>query len=168
MIQIMKATANHIEGIARVCAEGYRQTYKKLCAKEYIDRTIQEFYNVDRLQSELEKPEGWDGWIVAVENNVVIGAGGGGMIGDEEGELFVLYLDPTRRGEGIGTLLLEEITRLQVENGAKYQWVSVLKDNEKGIPFYEARGFKFVSEVSTFAAKDTDPYISLRYKRKLL
>ncbi|KAA0550051.1 GNAT family N-acetyltransferase [Bacillus sp. BGMRC 2118] len=154
--------------MARVCSKGYRQTYNQLCTKEYIERTIEKFYNIERLQSKVKKPEGWDGWVVAVENNKVLGAGGGGMIGDNEGEVFVLYLDPTRRGEGIGTLLLEEITRVQIENGAKYQWVSVLKDNNKGIPFYEARGFIFQSEMKTYATKNTDSYISLRYKRVLL
>lgn len=168
VIQIMKATTNHIEGIARVCSEGYRQTYKNLCTEEYIERTIQEFYNYDRLRAEVENPEGWDGWVVAVENGEVMGAGGGGMTGKEEGELYVLYLDPARRGEGIGTLILNEITRLQIENGAKYQWVSVLKDNVKGIPFYEARGFTYVSEKDTYGSKDTDGYISLRYKRNLV
>lgn len=36
----------------------------------------------------------WDGWFVAVEDNKVLGAIGGGMIGKNKGEVFVLYLDP--------------------------------------------------------------------------
>jgi ribosomal protein S18 acetylase RimI-like enzyme len=62
------------------------------------------------------------------------------MINDTAGEVFVLYLGPNRRNEGIGTMLLEAITKQQKEEyNASEQWVSVQKGNEKGIPFYEAR-----------------------------
>jgi len=57
-------------------------------------------------------------------------------------EIFVLYLDPMRRGEGIGTLLLDAITEQQRAQGAREQWVSVEPENMKGLPFYYARGFE--------------------------
>ncbi|WP_338035672.1 GNAT family N-acetyltransferase [Halalkalibacterium halodurans] len=57
------------------------------------------------------------------------------MTADHVGEIFVLYMDPVRRGEGVGTKLLEAITAQQKEFGAMEQWVSVAKGNEKGIPF---------------------------------
>jgi GNAT superfamily N-acetyltransferase len=64
---------------------------------------IAEYYAPERIRREVAAPEGWDGWIVAVEDESVIGAGGGGITQPGVGEIFVLYLDPTRRGEGIGT-----------------------------------------------------------------
>ncbi|SFF57536.1 Acetyltransferase (GNAT) family protein [Halobacillus alkaliphilus] len=85
------------------------------------------------------------------------------MIDDGIGELFVLYLDPDRRNEGIGTKLLETITQQQkVEYGAKEQWVSVQKGNRKAIPFYEAKGFKFRHEK---IPPQNPEYIKLRYSR---
>ncbi|MFP3472702.1 GNAT family N-acetyltransferase, partial [Micrococcus sp. SIMBA_144] len=79
--------------------------------KEYIERVIEEFYNEERILQEVTTSDrDWGGYYVAVENGEVLGAGGGGMIGKTEGELFVLYLDPSRRNEGIGTLLLEATT----------------------------------------------------------
>ncbi len=104
---------------------------------------IKEFYNKERILDEVTKPNRhWGGYFVAVENDEVIGAGGGGMIGETEGEIFVLYLNPHRRNEGMGTILLEAITKQQKqEYNATTQWVSVQKGNLKGIPFYEAKGF---------------------------
>jgi GNAT superfamily N-acetyltransferase len=55
----------------------------------------------------------WGGYFAAVDDDLVVGAGGGGMTGDTIGELFVLYMDPLRRNEGIGTQLLDAITEQQ-------------------------------------------------------
>ena len=95
----------------------------------------------------------------------MVGAAGGGMIGDDTGELFVIYLDPHRRNEGIGTMLLDAVTKQQKEEyGATRQWVSVQKGNMKGIPFYEVRGFSFVEEK---VSQEYPKYIKLRYLREI-
>ncbi|MBB6454080.1 ribosomal protein S18 acetylase RimI-like enzyme [Salirhabdus euzebyi] len=167
MVLVRKALFNDIYGIRRVCVEGYRATYKNLLSNDYIERTIDKFYNLDRLANEVTNPEGWDGWFVALENGEVVGAGGGGMTSENTGEVFVLYLDPTRRGEGIGSLLLKAISDEQLAKGATEQWVSVQMNNEKGIPFYKARGFQYHSEQRTYESEKADHAISLRLVRKL-
>ncbi|MCA1060340.1 GNAT family N-acetyltransferase [Rossellomorea aquimaris] len=166
MIHIHKANPSHIQGIKKVCSDGYWATYRNIYTKEYIERVIEDFYNDKRILKEVTTSDRyWGGYFVAVENDEVIGAGGGGMIGETEGELFVLYLDPTRRNEGIGTLLLEAITQQQKEEfHANKQWVSVQKGNEKGIPFYEARGFVYEKEQPVYGNEEGE-YRSLRYSR---
>jgi GNAT superfamily N-acetyltransferase len=169
MIHICKADSTHVQGIAHVCSAGYRATYAETHTKEYIDRIINEFYNTERILSEVTNTsKEWGGYFVAVENNEVIGAGGGGMIDDDIGEIFVLYLDPNRRNEGIGTRLLEAITKQQKEEfQATEQWVSVQKGNLKGIPFYEAKGFVFKQEQRGYGNAENENYISLRYYRDI-
>ncbi|MDQ0973745.1 ribosomal protein S18 acetylase RimI-like enzyme [Neobacillus niacini] len=169
MIEICKADPSHVQGIAKVFSDGYRATYGETHSKEYIERIISEFYNTDRIVDEVTKTSRyWGGYFVALDNNEVVGAGGGGMINDTAGELFVLYLDPNRRNEGIGTMLLEAVTKQQKEEyNASEQWVSVQKGNEKGIPFYEARGFIFQHEQNGYGNADGEDYISLRYCRQL-
>ncbi|PFA62967.1 GNAT family N-acetyltransferase [Bacillus sp. AFS015802] len=166
MIQIQKANQSNVKGIQKVCSEGYWATYRDIYEKEYIQRVIEEFYNEERILKEVTASDRyWGGYFVAVENGEVLGAGGGGMISETDGELFVLYLDPARRNEGIGTLLLEAITRQQKEEfQAEKQWVSVQKGNQKGIPFYEARGFLYESEQSVYGDEEGE-YRSLRYCR---
>lgn len=168
MIKICKANPNHVEGIAKVCIEGYWATYSNIYSKDYIEKVIKDFYNKERILNEVtHSSKEWGGYFVALENGEVIGAGGGGMISDTSGELFVLYLKPNRRNEGIGTLLLNAITNQQKEFGAKEQWVSVQKGNQKGIPFYEAKGFQFQYEQKGYYDKEGKSYISLRYKRQI-
>nr|WP_163528959.1 GNAT family N-acetyltransferase [Halobacillus ihumii] len=165
MVVIRRASSEHVEGISRVCSEGCMDTYKGIRSKENIMRNNKIFYNYDRIDRELEEAEGWDGYIVALEDEEVVGAIGGGMIDRDESEIYVLYLAPKRRGEGIGTQLLDYITSVQIEKGSKEQWVSVQKGNHKGIPFYEARGFTKNSEKLAHSNASDEEYISLRMVR---
>jgi ribosomal protein S18 acetylase RimI-like enzyme len=168
MIEIKQADVNHINGIIQVCSEGYRDTYKDTHTKEYIERIIGDFYNNERVEEEvLHISDGWNGYFVAIDDGVVVGAIGGGLIDKDQSEVFVLYLDPHRRGEGIGTKLLQALTEIQQKKGSRKQWVSVAKGNEKGIPFYEARNFQLVNEQTSYGNTDDEEYVSLRYCREI-
>lgn len=166
-IVIRRAEPGDEEGIARVCSEGWRDTYSRIYSPERIEAVIAEYYAPGRIAAEIAAPEGWDGWIVAVDGDVVVGAGGGGMIAPGIGEVFVLYLDPERRREGIGTLLLDAVTEQQLAQGAREQWVSVEPDNAKGLPFYAARGFRVRGERPARASAPEEGLVSLRLMRPL-
>ncbi|WKA55453.1 GNAT family N-acetyltransferase [Planococcus shixiaomingii] len=169
MMEIVKADPQHVHGIIDVCVAGYWATYGETHSKEYIERVINVFYNPERVLTEVTLTDrNWGGYFVALDGGEVVGAGGGGMIGETAGEVFVLYLKPGRRNEGIGTLLLNAITKQQKEEfGATEQWVSVQKGNAKGIPFYEARGFRFQQEQIGYENAEQENYVSLRYYRRL-
>ncbi|MBY7142786.1 GNAT family N-acetyltransferase [Virgibacillus sp. NKC19-3] len=169
MITIQKATLEHVEGIAKVCIDSYWATYAELVPSTYINRMINEFYTPERIISEVTTTSSqWNGWIVAVDDGNVVGAGAGGMISENHGELFVLYLDPQRRKEGIGSMLLDAITKELMKYGAKEQWVSVTKGNDKGIPFYEAKGFHFIHEQDEYGVVEGENFKALRYHRFLM
>ena len=125
---------------------------------------IEEYYTPERIAGEIAAPEGWDGWLVAVDGDRVVGAAGGGIVDPGVGEVFVLYLDPARRREGIGTLLLDAVTQQQLAQGAREQWVSVEPENAKGLPFYEARGFEVRGERP---ASGDESRVTLRLMRRL-
>lgn len=168
MIEIRKAIVEDAQGIRKVCSDGYRYTYPELLPQHQIEKVIQEFYNAERIKDEVVTiSKEWNGWFVAVDTGEVVGAGGGGFIEDETAELFVIYLDPTRKREGIGSRLLGAITKDQIERGAKEQWVSVTKGNDMGIPFYEAVGFEYQTECPAYDMPEEEGYKSLRYKREL-
>jgi len=167
-MQIIKADKQHVDGIAKVCTAGYWATYGDTYPEAYISRVIEEFYNADRIRQEVEtSSRQWGGYFVAVEDEQVMGAGGGGMTGDNTGEIFVLYIDLERRNEGIGTKILNAITAQQREFGAREQWVSVLAGNQKGIPFYEAKGFVFQYEQPSYGNEAEERFVSLRYCRDI-
>jgi len=168
MITVQKAELTHVEGISKVCSNGYRDTYRETHSQDYIERIIREFYNHERIRDEvLYDCDGWDGWFVALDDEKVVGAIGGGIADGNKAEVYVLYLDPNRRREGMGSLLLDALTNLQKEKGATEQWVSVSQGNDKGIPFYEARGFVFECEQESYANDEGEAYKSFRYYRKI-
>lgn len=49
-IVVQKATIDHVEGISRVCSEGWGDTYRELYPIEYIERVIKEFYNMEKIE----------------------------------------------------------------------------------------------------------------------
>ncbi|MYL30377.1 GNAT family N-acetyltransferase [Halobacillus halophilus] len=170
MITIRNAIMSDAAGIREVCIKGNQDAYASIYSGDYLQTVIDEFYNLDRIKKEIiPSGRGWSGYLTALQHDRVVGAIGGGMIGEKAGEIYVLYLDPDYRGRGIGTKLLEALTKQQKElYGAEEQWVSVQKGNEKGIPFYEARGFVFQKEQPGYGeSKEAASYISLRYKRRL-
>lgn len=168
-IVIRKAAIGDEQSICDVCIAGNWFTYGHLYSEDYIHKVIQQFYTVERVKKEvIETDRSWNGYFVAIEDGEIIGAIGGGMIGEKTAEVFVLYLSPERRGEGIGTKLLSHLTSVQQElYGAEEQWVSVSKDNQLGIPFYEARGFVYQSQLISHKSDPEDGAVTLRYVRNL-
>jgi ribosomal protein S18 acetylase RimI-like enzyme len=163
MIKIRMASLKDVPGIKAVCTTAYYATYQNLLPMPDIKAVIEEFYQEERIKNEvLNVNREWNGYLVAIENDTVIGCIGGGMIDEQTSEVYVLYIDPNRRNEGIGTMLLDYLTNIQIPLGAKKQWVSVQKGNHLGIPFYEAKGFVFSHEQESYRQTEQ---VSLRYHR---
>ena len=81
--------------------------------------------------------------------------------------MFVLYLDPRRQREGIGSRLLDALTEQQLAQGAREQWVSVELQNIKGLAFYRARGFETRGERPAWGTQPSEGRTSLRQARRL-
>jgi GNAT superfamily N-acetyltransferase len=147
-VVIRAAVRGDEEAIRAVCATGFAASSRGILDDAEIDRRIEAYYAPARIRRELapSAPE-WLGYVVAELGGAVVGAGGGGVVGDGVGQVLVLYLDPGRRGRGIGTALLEYLSRQQRELGAVRQRVSVTVGNRMGAPFYRARGFRQVDRV---------------------
>lgn len=120
---VRQATEEDAPDISRICTEAYRVTYADLLPREYIERTIADFYNLPRVTREVRPaPPRWLGYQVVQEDGRVLGAAGGGMTGGHKGELFVVYLDPEQRTRGLGTLLLDRVTEQLRQAGATEMW----------------------------------------------
>ncbi len=167
VIRVRQAVPGDAEAISRVCTAGWRDTYAALHSQEYIDHVVGKFYSQERLLEEIVHHPDWDGWQVAEQGGVLLGAGGGGLISPERWEIFVLYLDPDFRRQGAGSALVAEMTGQALLHGASEQWVSAAKGNVKGLPFYEALGFTVQSERTSTFAPTGETISSLRLMRPL-
>jgi GNAT superfamily N-acetyltransferase len=160
-VLISKPNTNHTEAIATICSEGWMQTVEGVLSDDYQRKNINFWYNYERVFDDISN--GLYSYI-ALCNSQVVGVIGGGLTGGNVGEVFVLYVDETYRYKGIGRLLLEKLTQEQVSSGVNEQWVSVQEGNQRGIPFYEARGFVFQKKKPTIT-ETGEKQISLRYSR---
>lgn len=166
---IRQSTIRDAQGISDVLTASQWFTYRNLFSEDYIQELIEQYYNLQRIELEiLSIDKKWHGYLIAELGNTIIGVIGGGMLNVDSGEVYVFYLDPDMRGAGIGTRLLNFFTKIQKHKyGAKEQWVAVAKGNNYAIPFYEARGFIFQSEIQSYGSTEKDNDISLMYKRKI-
>lgn len=143
-----------------------------LLSPETIERQAEIYYNPARVREEIGRasagPE-WQGYVVAASGaGAVLGAAGGGVTDHVVGNVYVLYLDPSLRGHGMGTALLDFLTRQQRSAGASEQCVSVTEGNDLGIPFYLARGFAVRERVPFVTRADgTVEAWSLRMSRPI-
>jgi len=169
-IIIRQAQPGDEDAIANVCSTCQWSTYEAIYTKEEITEIIEKYYTPARISKEItEISTEWHGYYVAEVEGQIIGAIGGGMTEKGIAEIYVLYLQPEKRNRHIGTQLLEAYTKIQIDTyEAKEQWVSVAKNNDKGIPFYEAKGFHFVEEQASHEMDPERGHVSLRYKRNLL
>ncbi|WP_033543669.1 GNAT family N-acetyltransferase [Planococcus sp. CAU13] len=162
-VLIIKPAEIHIEEIAEICSTGWKQTVEGKLSEEYQEQNVAFWYNHERIKNDLEA--GFYTHVALIDSDVA-GVIGGGITSPGVSEVFMLYVAETYRYQGIGRQLLDALTGLQKEQGALVQWVSVQEDNERGIPFYEARGFKLQGK--KIEQTDTgEDQVSLRYMRKI-
>jgi ribosomal protein S18 acetylase RimI-like enzyme len=162
-IVIKKPEIIHSNAIATICTKGWKQTVEGLISEEYQIRNVEYWYNNERVKNDIEA--GIYSYI-ALLNSEVIGVIGGGKTNLHAGEIYVLYVDENTRFKGVGKKLLETLTQQQMSEGITEQWVSVQEDNHRGIPFYEARGFKYI-EKRIKETETGEQQVSLLYLRKL-
>jgi GNAT superfamily N-acetyltransferase len=170
--QVRLARPGDEGAICDVCRAGFAVSSHGLLSPAAIERQVELYYNPARVREEItaagDTPT-WQGYVVAVsELDEVLGAAGGGVTDHAVGNVYVLYLNPSLRGRGIGTALLDFVTEQQKGEGATEQWVSVTEGNDLGIPFYVARGFVLRGREPFITAEDgTVEARSLRMSRAL-
>ncbi|MGL4610283.1 MAG: GNAT family N-acetyltransferase [Trueperaceae bacterium] len=141
MIVVRKSSLNDAASISRLCIEAWWETYADILPREEIEDITENWYSLEQVKNHIAPRERWDGWIVAEESGNVLGVAGAGMTSETETELFDLYVDIHCKRKGIGSKLLEEVTKKAKHKGAKEQWAAIIQNNMKGIPFYLAQGF---------------------------
>ncbi|CEI83601.1 ribosomal-protein-alanine N-acetyltransferase [Oceanobacillus oncorhynchi] len=162
-IAIETAVTEHVKSIAAICSFGWKQTVEGKLSEKYRNKHAEEWYNHERVKADIEQGSYTH---VAIVNSKVAGVIGGAITESRVSQVFVLYVEEKYRYKGIGRHLLNILTEEHKKAGATEQWVSVQDGNQRGIPFYEARGFRKQEKKS--GVTDTgEPFVNLRYSRSL-
>ena len=132
--------------IAKVHVEGWKAAYKNQIPDEYLEKlSVEEKF--ETWQNNLSNPKPGVSSFAAEEDEHIIGFCSVGPSRDEDtprdtGELYAIYVEPSRVGTGVGSSLHNAGLDFLRENGYKEAVLWVLKTNKTTISFYERKGWK--------------------------
>lgn len=143
---IREAEIKDAPGVAKVHVKTWQSHYKGQVPDDYLANLSVE--KRTKVWAEIfsdRKPKTVS--FVSEEEGVILGFCSVGPSRDvgvphETGELYSIYLDSSKQGQGIGSALMKTGLDFLKEQGFKKATLWVLKTNLKAISFYEANGWK--------------------------
>jgi len=138
---IRKMQIEDILQVQQVAKISWNSTYQGIIPLGIQESFLSAAYNDEMMQSRLENSFIW----VSEVHGKIVGFANFSPVNEEgETELAAIYLNPDYQNKGIGTALLNEgVNNLE---GVNEIFINVEKDNTIGTTFYQAKGFKVVSE----------------------
>lgn len=140
-IHIREMKPKDIEAVQGVAKASWETTYAGIIPLEIQEKFIEKAYSFDMMHKRIEASFLY----VAVHKGEIIGFANfspvkqGGIA-----EMGAIYLLCEYQGKGIGTDLLREGIKKLI--GVHSLFIDVEKENEIGVAFYQAKGFKTHSE----------------------
>jgi len=145
-MEFHEAATDDIGAIRSIATASWEADYPAVISRETIEAGVEEWYDPDELERELNEADTIV--LLAVDDEPVGFAHA--VLGDDAGHLLRLYVDPDRRREGIGARLLDEVAQRIADRSDCEQFrAMVLSANESGKAFYRANGFDAVDEATT-------------------
>lgn len=147
---IRTANSDDIIQIADIKIRGWQQTYKGIVESNYLNNMTLES-QIDNYSNHYDLND----IIVAEENNKIVGFCRFCFIqsSDIDYEIRELYVEPTLKRIGIGSMLFDYTKSLLKSKGNKKLTVGVFTDNIIARQFYEKMGGK-ISEDKTMVIEN--------------
>ncbi|MGB6407861.1 MAG: GNAT family N-acetyltransferase [Planococcus donghaensis] len=142
MVQyIREMKEKDIPAVQNVARKSWNDTYEGIIPLHTQENFLDSAYNDEMMLKRMEVSSLFvaekDGQILGFANFSRVKQGG-------EVELGAIYLLPEYQGLGLGTALLQK--GIERSDSANSIFINVEKENKIGTTFYEAKGFKVVSE----------------------
>ncbi len=144
---IRLATADDIDGLARVSRLAFGATYPGIVPRDVLDEWIGSASNTWKKGfAEREPDSEWRPWVVERDGAVIgyatTSEGKDWWLPPPEGagELTNLYLDPDAIGTGVGSALFDHARADLRERGFNPFVVWAFRDNHRAVRFYERKG----------------------------
>ncbi len=145
-MSVRPATAEDADAIGRVQVETWRVAYRGLMPDDVIAGFDVEARRRLWREGLARVPRPGSATFVAELDGEVVGFASVGRSRDDEaepeGELYAIYLHPSRWGRGIGRALLERAEESMRAFGFERAILWVLEGNERGERFYRAAGWE--------------------------
>lgn len=145
-LRIRAMTHADCDRVAEIRVGGWRSAYQGLVPRSYLD-ALDVAQDAEHRRSHLGQAGAGVVNLVAEQAGAVVGWACHGPYRHGEthtadAELYALYVDPGRYGDGIGRALLQESVRRCAAAGHARMLLWVLKGNARARRFYARRGFR--------------------------
>ncbi|TQK29932.1 GNAT family N-acetyltransferase [Arthrobacter sp. SLBN-53] len=145
MVDIRPATAHDAMGVAEAHVRAWQVGYRGLISQHYLDGLRPEDrarrYGFERMDP------GGPFTQVAVDGETICGHVTTGLSRDADlagaGEIWAIYVDPLRWGQGLGRRLLAAGCAQLSRQGCEKAGLWVLSGNVRARRFYECAGWRF-------------------------
>jgi ribosomal protein S18 acetylase RimI-like enzyme len=149
---IRAATTDDCTAIRRVARAAWREDYPGVLSRETAEAGVEEWYDDDRLTTEIERD---DGVVLVARRDAEIVGFAHAVVTEGRGTVLRVYVHPDARRTGLGGDLLETTLDELAAAGADTIEAMVLAENDLGRGFYEAVGFERVGEGETTIAGES-------------
>ena len=151
-MEIRKATYSDAVTIALLGRFTFTETFGHLFRDpqdllEYLDRT----FNVEKLSKSIDKPNNRY-WLAFIDNLPVgyaklkLNSPSTFLETDDVCQLQKIYVLKDFLSRKVGLALQSKLLEKAKKLGYDKIWLSVLKDNQRAIKFYQKNGFRFIGE----------------------
>ena len=110
----------------------------------------------DKLIIQVDNEE--QSFLVALDNNRVIGSGAVGRIDEQTCELKRMWLLEPYQGQGIGYRLLQALIDFARQQGYTKMWLETDQEQEQAIRFYRRVGFQ---PIPRYNNRNSDVYLGM-------
>lgn len=108
-------------------------------------------YTDEQWQERASAPAGPEFWLAFVDGKSV-GMIGGGVSRTNCYNLIGMWVEPSMRGSGIASSLVEAVKSRALQKGYDQIFLDVSPDNERAASFYLKQGFVFIDEHEPLAS----------------
>ena len=146
MVTLRLARADDADAIGRIQVETWRAAYTGLMPEEAVAGFDVESRQRMWREGLGRRPRPGSATFVVEDGGEVVGFASVGASREEdaerEGELYAIYLHPSRWGDGIGRALLQRAEESMRSSGFRRALLWVLAGNERAERFYRAAGWE--------------------------
>lgn len=147
-MEVRTADAEDVEAIRGIARRSWEADYPEVASRETIDDRVEEWYGSDRMRAAVG--DSATVILVADADGEVVGFAHAAVSTETwTGSILRLYVDPDRRGEGVGSTLLDDTIDELRDRDCDRVEAMVLSANEPGNEFYRGAGFERVATGET-------------------
>lgn len=148
---IRKATPDDAARLSELGATIFAQSYQHSYDQKDMDAYLDETFNKQKIAEEISTETIY--YYVAEADNVIVGfvkfftyRWTPRFQGKVTFEVERLYIQKDMEGKNIGSRLMATALDVAQQKNYKIIWLSVWKNNERGIHFHQQRGFNIIGD----------------------